>query len=375
MVLVCLSHFTGVYFRAEGKDAAVESIQLVTMIASPTFMLLSGVMVGFLHEVRGPAFARTARAFVGRGLFLLTVGHALILISLIPRLGFDVAITHGFITDVIGIGIIEGPFLVQHAEIRERLLLAAALLFLGTLLVVGWTPANGIEGAARYVLVGPQPSQNIYNFPVLPWVAVHIVGTGVGTGLARSMRDNPTSRPETHLLRIGLAGLAFATVVKLGYWVARGTHVIEPDSSIAYILTSPIEKLPPSLPYFALYGGIGLIMTAALLLTDRRRRLNRLVSALALLGRTSLFVFLLQYYVYYVILYYLDLPYHLIWPIYFLATLGLIYGCAKVWEGRGYNRHLNMLDWFPGRVVAASALSPILEPAPRRLDGRSDPLS
>lgn len=47
MLLVCLSHFADAYVELFGYGSTYERLDLVVMIASPPFMLLSGAMLGF----------------------------------------------------------------------------------------------------------------------------------------------------------------------------------------------------------------------------------------------------------------------------------------------------------------------------------------
>ena len=49
-------------------------------------------------------------------------------------------------------------------------------------------------------------------------------------------------------------------------------------------------------------------------------------------------MFILQYYIYYTVLYLLHLAYTPLWPLYYLASLALLFPIAKTWEARRGNR-------------------------------------
>lgn len=48
MMLVCLSHFTEVYSKSSG--ASLDGVYYFTMMAAPTFMLISGMLLGFFLQ-------------------------------------------------------------------------------------------------------------------------------------------------------------------------------------------------------------------------------------------------------------------------------------------------------------------------------------
>src|SRR4051794_34291375 len=79
MLFVLLSHF-GFTFFPDQSGRLPSMMRIVGMVASPTFVLINGIMIGFLRRVREPEeYERLKRLFVDRGLFLLTGGHLLLL--------------------------------------------------------------------------------------------------------------------------------------------------------------------------------------------------------------------------------------------------------------------------------------------------------
>jgi hypothetical protein len=56
----------------------------IAMIASATFMVTSGKMLGNLFTLNPKDFARTRKKYLNRGLFLLIVAHVLIKTAFLP---------------------------------------------------------------------------------------------------------------------------------------------------------------------------------------------------------------------------------------------------------------------------------------------------
>jgi hypothetical protein len=61
-----------------------------------------------------------------------------------------------------------------------------------------------------------------------------------------------------------------------------------------------------------------------------------------ILGRSSLFVFVLQFFVYYVVIFLLRLPFTPWWPLYYLASIAVIAVAARVWYVADCNRFVTV---------------------------------
>jgi uncharacterized membrane protein len=84
MLFVCLSHFAFAYFSADPTSVGGrthEVLNAIGMVASPTFVLISGFLLGFLYRIQSGEFGPVRRRMIDRGIFLLTIGHALILLA------------------------------------------------------------------------------------------------------------------------------------------------------------------------------------------------------------------------------------------------------------------------------------------------------
>ena len=347
MLFVCLSHFSIEYFRPFRDRPEAHWLLMVSLIASPTFMLVSGMMAGLLAETRGERFAAVRRDLASRGLFLLTVGHALIMVSFLPSYTLVDALWRGFITDAIGLAIIVGPWLVARTSATARAALALVLYALTLWLVVQWRPVvESPEWIARFALVGPDPGAPRFNFPILPWLALYLAGTTLGGWLGAQQRSGALAAAERRFVLVGLAAFTVAISLKAGFWLARNAGLLGGQADLVYAATSPFQKLPPSPAYFLGFGGLGLILTALLLQADRRRLAPRALEWLSVFGRASLFVFLLQFFVYNVLFYYLSLPYSPLWPLAYAASVLAVHAAARWWLRRDLNFVFDMRTWF-----------------------------
>jgi hypothetical protein len=82
-------------------------------------MIMSGVMLGYLHRSNANKFQRIQTKLIDRGLFLLTIGHVLIALAHSGVAGGILeAFNWGFITDAIGVSIINFPVLFTGIRIE-----------------------------------------------------------------------------------------------------------------------------------------------------------------------------------------------------------------------------------------------------------------
>ena len=103
-------------------------------------------------------------------------------------------------------------------------------------------------------------------------------------------------------------------------------------------LASPFQKLPPAPLYLLGYGGLALVMMGALMWAEEHALATRALRAISLVGRASLFVFVLQYYVNFVVVPVLHLPDTPWWPLFFGGSLAAIYLGTAAWMSAGLNR-------------------------------------
>ena len=202
MLFVCVSHFGWAYFgRLPSHESQRALLEYVSLIASPTFVTISGLLLGFLARTRSQDFAVLRAKLVDRGLFMLTIGHGLIALAHVPMAGgIGPALEWGFITDVIAVGLLIGPFLIEHVRPGHRLALAGAAYTLSWIGVATWRPeSTTLERAKEYLLgpshfLGDNPRLVSECFPLIPWLAVYVAATVLGEYPAA--RGRGTQRPD-----------------------------------------------------------------------------------------------------------------------------------------------------------------------------------
>jgi hypothetical protein len=343
MFFVCLAHFGQGYLLTTGATRMGTILLTVGMLASPTFMLVSGAMLGFLRTTRPAGFAAFRAKLVDRGAFLVTVGHLLILVPHVPTNRHVAFWAWGFITDAIGLAAILGPWIVPRLDARRRCAMAGLLYGVSWFAAVGWHP-QGAWRAARDLWCGPfgDPSAWGYVFPLLPWLSVYLVGTVLGERIAAWREHAGDSAVAKRLAIMGGA----LVILALAAWLPlRHGALLAPPVSYAPLLhamTSPFHKLPPGPTYLALQGGLGLLLVASLAWLQGRPGTRLLFAASTRVGRASLVVFVVQYYVFFGIPAVGGLSYTPFWPLLFVLALALIFLVAWLWDRKAANSLLTV---------------------------------
>jgi len=89
---------------------------------------------------------------------------------------------------------------------------------------------------------------------------------------------------------------------------------------------------------------------------------SELRQAMAQVGKSSLFVFVFQYYLYFVLLRALHLPSIRWWPAYYTVSMTIVYAASRVWMRYDLNRYLTVgyARWRASRALAFRQLSDAL---------------
>lgn len=327
MAFVCLSHFSYTYFPEE--DSRGIWLQMIGRIATPTFMILSGIVVSYRMGGAAAKLPRNQRWLVDRGLFLILVGHPLIYLALlgdrVPHL------REVFVTDVIGLCLVVAPLFLH---LRPLWCLAAGVAILAlSWAMVPWNPEGSWLLALKELLVGAMVLQKFqYVFPVLPWFGVFLVATAFGQRVAEIRRSGDAAVAR-FTFRMAVAALGVAVLGRAAAFLGR-----LPVKNPWLTWLASLEKLPPSPVYLAFFAGVGLSMLATFIELERRNQLPTLRGVAALVGRNSLAAFVAQYYVYYMAMVLLRPPVSDAWPIWFLGSLAPVLAVAMLWARFGGNR-------------------------------------
>jgi len=355
MLFVFISHFGFQYFSAVNNPGMVAVLQDIGKVAAPTFMLISGMMLGFLYRTQADRFGKTAMRMVDRGLFLGIVGHAILNLEVLPGVtGFRHGIRWVFMTDVIALCIIIGPWIVRRLSARRRFLLALGLFLLSWVVIIGWQPGSTKLVLLKQLLFGKgEKSLYTYCFPILPWIAIYLMGTPIGERIAALREQGATVQIEKMLWKIGVGSVVTSFLfTSMNGALLQGSLI--DSSSWMYRLFAVIQKNPPAPAYVLFYGGIGVMILADLFSAERNGRLRRYLTATARLGQASLFAFLLQGFVFNTVYPFLPWRPTPFWPLYLAATIVVLYAASAWWLRRGYNRWFTVGFGRPGRRKTAA---------------------
>jgi uncharacterized membrane protein len=358
MLFVLLSHFANEYFRGPDNEFLQDLLTEIGMVATPTFVIISGTMLGYLSVVRHGDLGRIKAKFIDRGLFYLVAGHLLISIAYWPMCeSLDRSFWACYITDVLGLCLLYGPTLVQHVGARTRVLGAVLGFFACWAAVYYWRTNSEAGLDIKMLLVGLEPSTAKgalwwYVFPILPWTCVYIGSTALGERVGGLVERGRTDQVAALAKTLALGSLAISLTIAAIWRAARMTGIVQPDAARWLPWLSGGQKTPPGPIYLTFFGGVGLVLLYALIRWRSSPLWRPFLSLVGLLGRASFFVFILQYFVYVTLLYSLHMRYTWAWPLYFLLSVAVIVGGAYVWDRSNGNRLLSF------RVLRMAPRSP-----------------
>lgn len=344
MLMVWLSHFLGVYFD-NAPTGWAGYVGSATMVASPTFILLSGIMLGML-TTRGDQQARDLRVkLTDRALFLLLVGHVILVIATAayPLLSARRWWGPAFITDTIAFSILASLWLVPRVPSLLRILSGAVTFALSWMMIIAWHPAAPFLVGFKEVVFGSLSYQYFaYSWAVLPWLSVYVVATGLGEVLAAAYRRRSQLGPERLTAGAAITAVTSGLILRQ---VGRRYHAL-PGShdrlwDVHHLMVAG-QKWPPGPAYILFFGGAGLAILWVMLAAERLGICRALARQFARIGRCSLALFLAQAFVYYKLLGSLHAPRTSVWPLLFALTVLPLYALACVWDRYQLNRVLSI---------------------------------
>lgn len=295
MILMTVDHASGVFNagRIMSDSAALYTpgtplplaqflTRWMTHLCAPTFVFLAGTALALSVERRRAA--GDSDSALDR--FILTRGF---LIAALDPLWMSWVFSPGRVLlqvlYAIGGGLV---CMVPLRRLGERALLVLAIVLIAggeALAGLGLLVGNGQPSAPVALLVtGGQLGPVIVAYPLLPWLAIMVLGWLLGSSLSR--------RTARVVAAGGLIGLATFVVVRAvnGYGNMR---LLREDASLVQWLH--VSKYPPSLSFTSLELGLMAIVLAALLWHDRRREPR--TGPVLVLGRTALFYYVLHVHV------------------------------------------------------------------------------
>jgi hypothetical protein len=277
-----------------------------------------------------------------RAVFILLVTHLLLLVSDVLLAPYQRGMRQFFITDMVALNLMIGLGLVPKIAPRARLALGGILYGVGWLTHAVLHPAGlGLAAVAEEILTGPTASHALdYGFPVLEWAGVFLLGTVLGEALVSARTPEARRTWAIRLLRRGALSVAVAAAVKTFLFISPVRASVATYPVLREFL-SIFGKAPPSPIYLMFFGGLAACVIAAATLLSVHGLAPRVSAWVSVLGRNSLFVFVLQSAVFRDLIARLPLegrPWA--WPIAFVSATLFIWAGARVWDRVGGNR------WF-----------------------------
>lgn len=346
MLLVCLSHFALIYSSSSG--VSFDSVYYFTMIAAPTFMVVSGILLGFFYVIKRSSFELVRRDYINRGIFILIIARLFICSAhILKSHGFLESLKYVYITDAVGVNIIIGPILIIKVRPIYRIVLGFGCMILAWVIIILWEPQNNYSELFKEAIFGDWEYSYFhvthYTFPLLPWFGLYFISSYFGERLGTTASEKDNSKTIMYLLKVGLCSITVAVLVKLIFWLLKyyTSWPVFKNFTI-WALVNPLQKSPPSILYFLFYGGFGLFFIGYLLYLEQKKLLFFYLKMTATIGRNSLFIFIIQYYFYYTVLYAMHLHYSQIWLVYFLFSLFCIFWLSKICDSMKLNRFLTL---------------------------------
>jgi uncharacterized membrane protein len=192
------------------------------------------------------------------------------------------------ITDLIGISLLVSPVLILGVGPVVRAVIIAVML-VGSPVVVGFVHPAGTAGLIlKEALFGSVGEPSMFWYPLVPWIAIFVTGSFAGQALARFKQGSLDA--ATLIQKTTTAGIALAAPT-LGYEMLRlgfGHHV-GPDFYRA-LYPSHVTVLLPA--YFAVLAWLFAFFMQRI---DVAGTYHRPTWALSILGRTSLFAYVVQF--------------------------------------------------------------------------------
>jgi uncharacterized membrane protein len=348
MLFVCLSHFSGTYLYQTGAEDVGAILAVTGMIASPTFVAVSGLVAGFLAVTNPVSFPHVRRKLIDRGVFLLVVGHILLAITDLPDgFGFAHAYRIGFITDAIAVAVMIGPWLVVKLSRKHRLLLAVTLFALNWCATIWWIPTGQAAILLKHYLIGiADPGAHGLPFPVypvIPWFCVYLAATILGQHVGAYYLRGDKSSANKFLARVGGISLFCALLIRsFSFLIRKQAPGFTQIHSNLMLVLSAYQKFPPGPVYLSFFGGAGMLLVCVVLELERRRSMTFAVEQMRQMGQASLFVYVGQFYLFAVGLRELQLPYTRFWPVLFLLSVAILARGAKLWNAHDGNQFLTV---------------------------------
>ncbi len=295
MVLMAVDHASGVfnagrlvtdgptlYQPGSALPAAQFLTRWISHLCAPTFVFLAGTALALSvarRQTRGESERALDRFIITRGLFIAALDPLWMSWVFLPgRVLLQVLYAIGF-------GMVAMAVLRRLSD-RTLVIIAVSLVVAGEALTGAALLASGNRPGplVALLLTGGELGPVIVAYPLLPWLAIMLLGWSFGRWLPRA-----SSRHAGDFLALGGVAALVLFVAVRGANAYGNMRLVRDDWSLVQWLH--VSKYPPSLAYTSLELGLMGVLLAAFLAVPERAGL------LALLGQTALFFYLLHVHV------------------------------------------------------------------------------
>jgi hypothetical protein len=203
-----------------------------------------------------------------------------------------------YITDAVAVALLLASALAGRVT-RNQLLALGLLLLLISFAALPAHPAYATwEYTLERVFTGMDDMRRYRDgwvVPIIPYIGLFLVGMagGVEYGTRRATQGDQRGVAD-FCIKLGgsCIGIAIVTVI---VWLLVRNHMDTGLRAVVRVFVNPQQKIPLSPVYVLSFGGAAILMVGVLLRQSLYTAGEFLTNKLAVIGRASIFVFLLQY--------------------------------------------------------------------------------
>lgn len=344
MFFSCLAHFARWIQPTYPRLSQI--LYIGGMIATPTFLLLSGSMVGLLSMTSRQEVSTLRNNLFNRGLFLLTFGHFAIALSESHLNGGTYqALKQTFSTDSIGLGAMIAALWLMGAPYRRLGHIALGSYLLAWTVAIAWHPMSPVALFLKELLIGGTASDleiASYQSPFVEYVAIYLCGIPFGYWLGKRIAlPDGLLRAGQIMIRFGLGAVLLAVALRITRFFVDHSNLL-PQLDALDLSLSISQKLPPSPNYLLFYGGCGITIAGSIFVNWHAHRLTDAIHYMSDIGRASFFIFVLQYFTLWTVPDLLGMqPGPSSWLV-LLGNLFFLWIAARLWNASKGNRLMTL---------------------------------
>ncbi|MCG3117453.1 MAG: DUF1624 domain-containing protein [Candidatus Manganitrophus sp. SA1] len=273
-------------------------ITKVTNLGTPGFTMISGMLLGYFESTYSH-FQRIRWKYFIRGIQLLTLAHLLISLATYPLRQetslIEAYLRYWYITDALAVLFMILPNLVPRLDRPARIVLGIICLLSWKLFSFFPSIPSPILLVIKEFTFGVSLRDNPLlgdTYPIVPLAGLFMIGTVLGNSLARSIVSE-TLGQFVRTLRRSIVPLILLSGFFVGLW-AGGKFFSEGLFGNTLKTFFYPEKLSSLLPFYI--GVLFLILAYFVRKIEMEKNFGRFEKALALFGKTSLFTYVVQYF-------------------------------------------------------------------------------